>query len=209
MREFLTADLHLGHGNIILYCKRPWLRDGDWIEVEFGRPKWVSQEIKEARTIEMNESLVRNWNSVVSPEDTVKHIGDFCFSRANADEDAAFWESQLNGKIVHIKGNHDRSRKIKGMLKSATMSAGGHEFLLQHHPPTRAEEIPDFCDVVLCGHVHEAWDHKWLDDVLIFNVGVDVRKFMPMPIDGVIGEVDRLQREHEESGFQPRYRRRW
>ena len=183
-----------------MYCKRPWLQEGDVIEVAdtgvpFERPKWVSKEIKEARTLEMNEALVLNWNEVVSAEDTVKHLGDFCFYRSGGAEDAAYWESKLNGKIVHFKGNHDRRKQIKGMLGSATMKAGGHEFLLQHHPPGRIEEIPDFCDVVLCGHVHEAWEHKWVEHVLIVNVGVDVRDFKPMALDEIIGVVDKLQRE--------------
>ena len=48
--------------------------------------------------------------------------------------------------------------------------------------------------MVLCGHVHEAWDHKWCRDVLIVNVGGDVRNFKPMALDEVIGVVDKLQR---------------
>lgn len=176
-----------------MYCKRPWLREGDVIEVPGERPKWVSKEIKEARTLQMNKDLVANWNSVVSPEDEVKHVGDFCFCRNRSDEDAAYWEKKLNGKIVHFKGNHDRSKDIKGMLRSATTKAGGHEFLIQHHPPGRIEEIPDFCDVVLCGHVHEAWEYKWRGDVLMINVGVDVRNFKPISMNEIIGLVDRLQ----------------
>lgn len=195
MKEWLSADLHLSHGNIAMYCGRPWLQEGDVIELPGERPKWVSPEIKEARTVAMNKDLVRNWNEIVSPEDTVKHLGDFCFWRAGSKEDAAYWESQLNGKIIHFKGNHDRSRQIKGMLNIATMKAGGHEFLLQHHPPGRIEEIPDFCDVVLCGHVHEAWEYKWVGHVLIVNVGVDVREFKPMSLDKIISTVDKLQRE--------------
>lgn len=193
MKEFLTSDIHLGHGNIILYCKRPWLSDDDWYETEEERPRWVSTDIKKARTDEMNEALVREWNSVVSPGDTVKHLGDFYFDNGDG-KDVAYWEKRLNGKIVHIKGNHDRSKKIKGMIMSATMKVAGHEFLIQHRPPERREEVPDFCDAVLCGHVHEKWDHIWVDGVLVVNVGVDVRNFRPMALDEVVGQVERLQR---------------
>jgi len=181
-----------------MYCKRPWLREGDVIKVPGERDQWVSKEIKEARTVEMNKALVENWNAVVSPEDEVKHLGDFCFWRRGSEEDAAYWEKKLNGKIVHFKGNHDRSRHIKGMLRVGTIKAGGHEFLLQHHPPERIEEIPDFCDVVLCGHVHEVWEHKWVGDVLVVNVGVDVRNFRPMSMDELLGVVNKLQ--HERNG---------
>jgi len=193
--EWVTSDVHLGHGNILLYCKRPWLRDGDWYKTDGDRPAWVSGDIKDARTNEMNEAMVRSWNEVVNPGDTVKHIGDFCFTSSKQRRTPADWEARLNGKIVHFKGNHDRSRDIKGMLTSATMKAGGYEMLLIHRPPARIEEIPDFCDVVLCGHVHEAWDHKWVGNILILNVGVDVRGFKPWRMDAVVGEVEKLKRQ--------------
>ena len=51
---FITADLHLGHANIIRYCGRPY-RDVN----------------------EMNEDLIRRWNSVVSDNDRVFFLGDF------------------------------------------------------------------------------------------------------------------------------------
>ena len=53
-RIFLTADLHLGHANIIRYCGRPY-RDIN----------------------EMNEDLIRRWNSVVTDNDRVFFLGDF------------------------------------------------------------------------------------------------------------------------------------
>jgi len=193
MKEFVISDMHLNHGNIIMYCKRPWLQDGDVVDEPGKRPRWVSDEVKKARTEDMNRALVASWNGVVRPEDTVRHLGDFCFGAGDG-KDAVYWESRLNGKIVHIKGNHDRSRQIKGMVMSAVMKAGGRELMLQHRPVERAVEVPDFCDAVLCGHVHDAWDHKWVDGVLCVNMSVEVRGYEPVPLDEVIGEVDRLLR---------------
>ncbi len=46
MTRFFTADLHLGHRNIIEYSGRPF-RDAD----------------------EMNAALVERWNDFVSPDD--------------------------------------------------------------------------------------------------------------------------------------------
>ena len=193
MREFIISDMHLGHGNILLYCGRPWLRDEDWYETEGERPKWASPEIKKARTNEMNEAMVGEWNAVVSPEDTVKHLGDFYFDNGDG-KDAAYWENRLNGKIIHIKGNHDRSKQIKGMLLSATMNVAKRDFFIRHKPIERASEMPSRCEAMLCGHVHEKWDHKWVDGVLVVNMSVDVRKFRPMGVDEVVGEVERLKR---------------
>lgn len=51
---FFTSDTHFGHANIINLCNRPF--------------KDVNH---------MNNMLVENWNSVVSDDDTVFHLGDF------------------------------------------------------------------------------------------------------------------------------------
>ena len=52
----------------------------------------------------MNETIISNWNRVVSPDDIVFHLGDFCLGGS------AEWInvlSRLNGKIYLIIGNHD------------------------------------------------------------------------------------------------------
>ena len=138
----------------------------------------------------MNEDLVTNWNQTVSPGQTTYHIGDFCMSRSGLKPFE--WEQRLNGSIVHIVGNHDRSNGVRG-LKCAVLEVTGHAFFLVHRPVYRVEELPDFCDVVLCGHVHEAWDHKWVGDRLLLNVGVDVRGFKPWSLRAAVDEAERLQ----------------
>jgi calcineurin-like phosphoesterase family protein len=51
----------------------------------------------------MNKTLINNWNSKVTKEDVVFHLGDFCFGPYKE------FERKLNGKIVYIKGNHDQN----------------------------------------------------------------------------------------------------
>lgn len=86
---WLTSDYHYNHANIIKYCNRPFKSLED-----------------------MNETLIRNHNSRVKPEDTVLHLGDFCFRNSNnigngLKEKAVDIERKFNGKIVHVRGNHD------------------------------------------------------------------------------------------------------
>jgi calcineurin-like phosphoesterase family protein len=53
----------------------------------------------------MNETLIKNWNRVVSPQDLVYFLGDFSFLGATK---SRYILDSLNGKIYLIRGNHDR-----------------------------------------------------------------------------------------------------
>ena len=56
-------------------------------------------------TPEQEEKLIEKWNSTVNSDDTVLYNGDFC----DGDEESVLnFKSRLNGRIVLIKGNHDK-----------------------------------------------------------------------------------------------------
>jgi calcineurin-like phosphoesterase family protein len=84
---------------------------------------------------EMNNTMVRNWNNIVSPNDTVYHLGDFAFA-ARAVE---VFTPLLNGKKILITGNHDfphpshrKSRRPENQAKWIEMykSWGWHDVKL-------------------------------------------------------------------------------
>ena len=80
---FFTSDLHFMHGNIIKHCSRPF---------------------EDAH--EMNETLIKNWNSVV-PENAIVFVaGDFCFG---GKKHWYYFIHRLNGFIWLLPGNHDKS----------------------------------------------------------------------------------------------------
>ena len=81
-KHFIIADTHFYHKNIIEYAERPF-----------------------QSVAEMNDALVKNWNSVVSPEDIVYHLGDVAFGNRSNFVNIIH---RLNGQIILIKGNHDR-----------------------------------------------------------------------------------------------------
>lgn len=85
---FFISDLHVGHANVILFDNRPF--------------KDVN---------EMNETLIRNWNSVVTDEDTVFYLGDL--SMRCHPKTIKWFVEQLAGKIHFFMGNHDRYHTIK------------------------------------------------------------------------------------------------
>lgn len=202
MNIFFTADMHMGHGNVTAYCKRPFIREGDLSEPYVsGRPKWSSMDNAIAVAKRMNEHLINEWNMRVKDGDIVYHLGDFCTKGRVSDvpsvkSKSAQYEAMLNGKVIHITGNHDKNNGVKGSIDSATVSFGNYTAMLIHIPPCHEAGIPDFVDFVLCGHVHEKWDYQMLGDVPLINVGVDVRKYRPMSMQDVLSEYARIRRKH-------------
>ena len=189
MNVYFTADYHLDHPNIILYCGRPFIKYryiqlgnlfmGDVNPLTGG---WLSETVKKARCQEMNLDIVKKHNKKVKEEDLIYHVGDFCFKGVG---NAQYWEQQLNGNIVHIKGNHDKNNGVKTYLKYCIMEWGGLGIYVRHNPPeenqvgTLEARIIDSVDLILCGHVHGLWKHKYIPynvnkSKLCINIGIDV-----------------------------------
>ena len=143
----------------------------------------------------MNATLIRNWNARVKLEDTVFHLGDFCFKNSSGATargeggltPAQDWEKKLNGKVIHIAGNHDKNNGVRNIISFAVIEYGGKKTLLVHDP-SDASGIDELeIDLILCGHVHE----KWLTNAgalatPMVNVGVDVWKFKPISFDEIL-----------------------
>lgn len=184
MTVWFTSDLHAGHPNCTAYCNRPWLKPGDY---DFEAKKWTSDEARQACNERSNAGLVANWNSRVKPGDTVYHLGDFCCKGnergvPGSMTKAESWEAVLNGKIIHIRGNHDNNNGVACALEHAVIKFAGVRWLLVHHPPTLpiSDTVRDVCDAVLCGHVHNAWHTEVREGIPMINVGVDVNKYAPV-----------------------------
>jgi len=88
---FFTADSHFGHANIIKYCNRPF-----------------------NSVDEMDETMVRRWNSVVEPSDVVYHLGDFALCKNGYAKNIL---NCLNGKIYLCRGSHDKTVLKGGLSK--------------------------------------------------------------------------------------------
>ncbi|RTK92210.1 MAG: hypothetical protein EKK61_05750 [Rickettsiales bacterium] len=88
---YFTSDLHFFHKNILKFTKRPF-----------------------ENLEEMHESIIENWNSIITNSDTVYHLGDLHFEYSNSTIDEFLKiMGRLNGKIFFIKGNHDREITFK------------------------------------------------------------------------------------------------
>jgi calcineurin-like phosphoesterase family protein len=139
----------------------------------------------------MNETMIEKWNAVVDPGCVVYHLGDFSMGP----KENVFIRKRLNGKIILIKGNHDRKDTL---LKEAgfdeihrklEIEIDGHKLFLAHiplqldpgkrwYPEELKSQPPEYYDYFLCGHVHTEWKRKGK----IINVGVDVSNFTPLTL---------------------------
>jgi calcineurin-like phosphoesterase family protein len=82
--EFLTADQHWGHANVIGFCDRPF----DNVE-------------------QMDRTMIDSWNSRVKHTDTVYHLGDLTLGGPAM---ARGYIGQLFGRILMVspEWHHDR-----------------------------------------------------------------------------------------------------
>lgn len=71
---------------------------------------------------------------------------------------------------------------MKSYLVTGVLVFSKKVVLAQHHPPIDINEIPKECDFVICGHVHDKWKHKFIEDIPVINVGVDVWDFTPIDV---------------------------
>ncbi len=190
MKYFFTADLHLGHKNIITYCNRPF--------------KSLEQ---------MNATIIRNWNERVKDGDIVFHVGDFCFKNSSNKKgegikvSASHWEKQLNGKIIHLKGNHDKNNSTKTIIEKLTIGYGNQRINLVHRP-----EFADVdYEINFTGHVHQKWDIKRIKRGWQFtdciNVGVDVWNFMPVTFDEIMKKYHKWLKKNRYEQRKIFYRR--
>lgn len=191
-QRLFVSDTHLGHANICVYTNRPSLRKGD-LKVPYpgeGKPVWTSPEHAIKCAERDIDNISRNWNCKAKSGDTVYSIGDFC-SRGKVRQveglrnKAEQYERMLNGKIIHILGNHDVNNGVKDGVEYAVISFSGKKWLLVHNPES-AEHMRWHVDAVLCGHVHGAWHYTMRDDIPFINVGVDVNRYAPLDIGDIM-----------------------
>lgn len=183
MNTWFTSDLHLNHANIIRYCNRPFIKPGDLTE----RGQWVSREISRERCNKMNEVIISNWNARVKPNDTVFHIGDFCFNKSTEGADVTTksydLEKKLNGKIIFLYGNHDRNNGCKSLITHCVIKLGGKYLYMTHNPKFYNNDY----EINLVGHVHDMWIAKKVGaNSVAINVGVDAWSFKPIEINEIL-----------------------
>ena len=160
MHRWVISDTHFYHSKILGYCQRPF----ETVE-------------------EMNEVLIKNWNSVINEDDIVYILGDFCFGNKEMLREIV---SQLKGRKILILGNHDR------LTKGAYLDVGfetvtknpmivDEDFILSHHP--LQGDLGRFYNIH--GHKHKLPSEAQFSPKH-FDIGVDDHNFFPHNPDTVI-----------------------
>jgi calcineurin-like phosphoesterase family protein len=114
-RTFFTADPHFCHGRMIELARRPF-----------------------SSTSEMDETMIRMWNEVVSFDDEVEIVGDFAVTTDDARIESIY--HRLNGIKSLTVGNHDEDNEAILTLPWAsvetqkTVQVGDENVFLSHYP---------------------------------------------------------------------------
>ncbi len=166
MNEYFTSDHHFNHVRILELCPG---------RLALG-----------ATVPGMNEALIAKWNARVQPGDVVYSLGDMFLGPAEAMKPIL---ERLNGDIVLVKGNHDKSNatlKAAGFkfiyesLSMKLMSGGkGYRVFCRHIPPSPDNTWATKADIFLHGHVHGQYSRRGP----LINVGVDVCDFVPLTFE--------------------------
>ncbi|MBC1456270.1 metallophosphoesterase [Listeria newyorkensis] len=154
MKQWFISDTHYWHANILEFCNRKRM---------FADEK------------EMTERMVANWNAVVADDDIVYHCGDFSFGKSRVYTSLII--SQLKGKIVLVKGNHDSSKDMRWLqnvyaptkleIVDAYRFKLHKQLLYLSHFPLEIGNCPNMWNV--SGHVHDK-PNTHIDQI---NVGCD------------------------------------
>ena len=182
---FVTSDTHFGHDREFLWGPR-------------GFTNYVDHD----------NAVIKNWNSVVGPDDIVYHLGDVMLG------DNAYGMNclrQLNGTIYIIPGNHDTSTRIKlyktleniHVLESgipgleaaaATFKYKKYNFYLSHYPTmtSNLEKAPylKMHLINLFGHTHQQ-NKFYMSMPYMFHVGMDSNNCTPVLLDDAIEMMKR------------------
>ena len=177
---YFTSDLHFNAQRTIDISKRPF----------------KSLE-------ELNKTLISNWNSTVSKDDTVYILGDFgdlSYSR------------YLNGHKIFIKGNYERHHYSNEELKKyfdvvcpidvmyLPISYNGqiYHLRLTHEPSNLPKDKMTDDTLSLFGHIHKLCMVKSYG----INVGADCHNFTPIDLDTILFYHNAALHYYDENVFE-------
>lgn len=174
---YFTSDLHLGHGSVIEFKNRPFKNVED-----------------------MNNTLIRNFNSMVHKNDILYILGDLTYriSESKANE----LIKKIKGKKFLIRGNHDRDYDKSLFEEIYDYKEFNHEkikYVLMHYPLMEWNKSRYNRSIHLHGHIHSDGtynEQNRRNGILRYDVGVDANNYYPVSFSFIKNYfIDSIRRE--------------
>ena len=184
MKTYVTSDLHFGHSNIKKFCPITRSRFSD-------------------NTDEMNEQMVKEWNEIVTPKDTVYILGDVAFMPAMK---AALLVKRLNGRKILIEGNHDQKalkdlnfqKCFAEIHKYLEVKYNGHKICMFHYPIAEWNQMHRGA-LQFHGHLHG--NVSGLEGSRAIDVGMDATGWIVLEMEDAIDRAMKGEiRTHHQKG---------
>lgn len=145
--DWITSDTHFWHNNIL----------------KFPSSKKYRGDLYETRE-EMNDAMIKIWNSQVGEDDHVFHLGDFAIVYGKKIPGMTMEIlSQLNGRITLLMGNHDHrdTRKVfeemsHKVLDYKELKHDDNKIVMSHYPFGSWNKA-HHGSVMLHGHSHGSY----------------------------------------------------
>jgi calcineurin-like phosphoesterase family protein len=164
--KYFTGDEHYFHHKIIEYENRPY---------------------KDEK--QMRSDLIIRHNEIVKKDDEVIHLGDFAMVGTSQWEKLGTVLSKLNGIHHLVVGNHDECPWDKylniGFSSVHTSLWFDEDGIICCHDPSAWSITKHKFPILLCAHIHKLFDLIKKSDSVVINVGVDVRGYKPISMEGV------------------------
>lgn len=172
MKTYITSDLHFGHKNIMNFCP-------------------VTRERFRKDVAYMNEAMVKEWNEIVEPEDTVYILGDVAFMSGS---DAGRIVNRLNGRKILIEGNHDRKTLQDATFRNAfaevhkylDVNYNGTKCVMFHYPIAEWDQMHRG-SVHFHGHLHG--NESGMEKFRCIDVGMDATGWIVLEMEDAIARA--------------------
>ena len=183
MTDFVTSDIHFSHANIMKFCPE-------------------SRAFNNDVTL-MDETIVKNWNAKIQPEDHTYILGDVAFCNA---QKASNFMRRLNGTKTLIRGNHDK--KILNSSEFVDCFVAVQDYysivvdkvhvIMFHYPIAEWDQMHRGA-VHLHGHLHGG--KSGMEKYRCMDVGMDTNYCRPYTLEYVINQCLRGEiKGHHQKG---------
>jgi calcineurin-like phosphoesterase family protein len=182
---WFTSDLHLGHGNIITHCNRPFLSEA---EAERVREERSGSRVSRETIERHDDALLQAINDRVRESDVLWILGDFSLAPL---EVATAYRKRIRCREVNfVRGNHDLpsyDALFHRVMDQGMIKHRGRKIWLNHYP-MRSWDKAFHGSWHLYGHVHGRLQEEDAANprLLARDVGVDVNDYRPLHFDEIV-----------------------